>query len=439
MMVAGLIYSADCVSCPSFVTTKSLPGWVQESNAQDIRLVAYNPVANSSTSSQEIPLQVDPIQRDGSLDTKRNSQSNFSVAEFDRFVFDAKNFGAKAPSKEILICGGTNTVEIESRETTDSNKKFAYLVDCRGSKGLARTKFPQPVDHKTSELNISSTSFDYHYLPTNQLLFRSLKTKTERGDLLTASRNSDFLFHLDLKRFFTLSFTNKDVESYVEATRSGPLGISGHINFYLRLLMFKIDLKLATLASFYEDSANIPMIVDVPKSGTTTLNPGSGMFYSFKPDGIEIDLAASRHPFPEIRPEEIKAGAKSITSTGLKNCGPSVCTYDMQGRVESKYFSLQITVPRPAVEQGFFPILVTKVEDFKQKMNLKTTDTDEPGRVGFYYENSGLEKGRFTMDYWLTLTSSLQGGACPNPVSVKPMDAIAAAPASPAPDSSPSH
>ena len=76
-------------------------------------------------------------------------------------------------------------------------------------------------------------------------------------------------------------------------------------------------------------------------------------------------------------------------------------------------------VPKIAVEKGFFPLYLPDVSAFKESMGWKVNKKEDDGRIGFYFENSGLPKGRFQMDYWIRFASDNGGSVCPSPAEFK--------------------
>ena len=415
--LALLINANHTIACPAFVSAKTLPTTVTDAAPNSIRLFKF---VKGTTGSQwsSLPIQIDPLTNEGVIDNKRaRPEDAFKIAPEDRVVFETKTFGDKYDHKTALPCAARHVTEIESL-AGQTNGSFAYIMTCADTATAPKSMGPL-VTHDPKTKLVNTERFAYEYQPTNQLLFKTLTAHMSNGKDIVAGHNSDFVLHMDLKRFFTMNFGNKNVESYVESTHSGDVGISAVVNFYLRVLLFKVDMKMATMASFFRDSTNIPMIVDVPLPAPNHLNPGSGMLYTFKPEGTKFNLTPGTLTVPLVNPERIKKGYEEVARDSESTCTGESCVYRVTGNVESKTFNIDIVIPRHAVQKGFYPQLVTDVPKFKKDMNWNNPSDDDEGRFGFYYENSGLPQGRFTMNYWIGFTDGPAGGTCPSPVDVK--------------------
>ena len=309
--VLGLLINTNyAAACPAFVSAKALPSTITDAAPNSIRLFKF---AKGTTGSQwsSLPIQIDPLTKEGVLDNKRVLPDDaFKIAPEDRVIFETKTFADKYDRKTSLPCDARHVTEIESL-AGQPNGGFAYLMTCADTATAPKSMGPL-VTHDPKTQLVNTERFAYEYQPTNQLLFKTLTAHMPGGKDVIAGHNSDFVLHMDLKRFFTMNFGNKNVESYVETTRTGDVGISAVVNFYLRVLLFKVDMKMATMASFFRDSTNIPMIVDVPLPAPNHLNPGSGMLYTFKPEGTKFNLTPGALTVPMVNPERIKKGYEEV-------------------------------------------------------------------------------------------------------------------------------
>jgi len=430
LLVTG---ASPSLACPAFMGADSTPEWVQSGAPDHLRLFT---IENSGGLPQwkSLPLQIDPMTEAGILDVartvapKKEPSAPAPMSKHDRIVFEVNEFGAELSGDMAMPCNTVQLGEIAA-PMRPAGRRHAYLALCAppATAGGESTATAAPirigaaprVRHDQRGQKLVTSFFEYNYLPTNQLLFRTLSARMPDGRWVNAGSDSDFRLRLDLKKFFTLNFTNNDVESYVEATHSGNVGVVGMINFYLRLMMFKIDLKMATIAGFYERSANIPMIVDVPMPANKHLNNGSGMTYTYKLDQTKINPTGYPLSIPESNAELIKKGPSELAKIGLGNCSGEKCVYRLAGAVDTEKFVLDMDIPRTAVENGFFPLYVADVPKFKESMGWKVNKEEDEGRIGFYFENSGLPKGRFQMDYWIRFASAEENSVCPSPAEFK--------------------
>ncbi len=386
---------SDAPVCPAYTFGKDYPEWVREAGQLQLQIF-------EDSAWRELDLQIDRLGEDGLLVKNKVAAP---ITPHDRLVFETREFGARAQGAP-LPCGATRAWEL--RTSWGGADRWAYLLNCADVKPSRLRE--AAVLHIPGEKRINSATFSYLYHPTNQLLFREIDV-FHGGRQATAARDADLQLRLDLKRFLTLSFDNRDVESVVEASTAGPLGVVGQFNFYMRLLMFKIDLKMATLASFYRNSANIPAVMEVPVDAPRRVNPGSGMLYTYNLGTTRLVPDLSNKPMPVFDPKRIKAGWQDIAPIGLGNCSGESCTFRMSGAVGEMPFGLEINVERRLAEKGFFPMYASDAAQFRHELGWTSRKEEGPRLTGIYFETSGLPKGRYKMDYWIRVGSG--GGSCP--------------------------
>jgi hypothetical protein len=336
----------------------------------------------------------------------------------DRLVMRPERFGAMYDGEAGWPCETERLYELRDPLHTG---RFAYLAACRDADAVADAARPRPVALDAGANTIRSPLFEYVFLPNNQLIFASLKVREGAGGpLRPAAGDADLLLHLDVRNFFSLDLTNKNVQSFVESTHAGELGFVGRLQFYLRLLFFKIDLKMAATANFYADAANIPMLVDVPVDAPRRLHPGSGMLFNFREREARLDLT---HPLSNIKaadPAAIKKGYAALGAAAAAACRGRVCPYRLVGRLGSQSFVIDMAVPRFMVARGFYPQWVPHVGRFAAALDWDEPEDAVAANAGMYYETSGLPKGRYQVDYWIRMAAdevALQG-RCPTTVAL---------------------
>ena len=413
IFAVGLITADIAHSCPAFLKASNLPSWVTEATPKSLELF----VIDGSKNWERVPLQIDPMNEQNLFDaTRQSSQRLEKIRANDRLVFYTENFGSIASEKTPLPCNTTSIAELRA-----PNNTFAYIANCSERPvNVARNAAP-PVNLETDSRLISSNKFQYIYHPKNQLLYESLLAKSADGKSHRSAYDSDIGIRLDIKNFFTLHFTNGDLESYINSSKVGELGVVQGVAFFLRLFAFKIDLKMNTVASFFESGANIPMIVDVPADASKHLNPGSGSLYSFKLDQAEFQMDHPQSTMPNFEAKLLKSGAPEVKQAGLRRCKGDQCHYKMMGKVDERPFALSMTVRRDAVEMGFFPTFVYDVGEFKSDMGWKGADKSASNERAIFFPTHGLAKGQYQIDSWILLgDSSTSSVACPVPVGVGP-------------------
>jgi hypothetical protein len=414
LMIALSLLTADIAhSCPAFLKASNLPAWTLESTPKNLGLFVFG----TSKKWERLPLQVDPMTEQDIFDNSRHATAVSSkIQPNDRLVFYTEKFGAILSDKTPLPCTAAGIAELRA-----PNNTFAYIANCINSQSATSRNDPTIVSLDTQTRTIASNKFQYIYHPKNQLLYESLIAHTTTGKSVRSAYDSDIGIRLDIKNFFTLHFTNGDLESYINSSKIGELGVVQGVAFYLRLFAFKIDLKMNTVASFFESGANIPMTVDVPADAHKHLNPGSGSLYSLKLDQAEFQMDHPLSTMPNFEGKLLKSGAPEVKEAGLRRCKGNLCNYKMMGKVDERPFALSMTVPRETVEMGFFPTFVYDVGEFKNDIGWKGGEKSTNNERAIFFPTHGLSKGKYQIDSWILLgDASTSSVACPVPVAVTP-------------------
>ncbi len=414
IILAMSLMTADIAhSCPAYLKAAALPAWTMEAKPKSIALFSLG----ASKQWERLPLQIDPMTEQNLFDASRQSSGeNSKIQPNDRLVFYTEKFGSLRSDKTPLPCATQNLAELRS-----PNNTFAYIANCADSQPAITKGDPTVVSLDAKNRHIASNKFQYIYHPKNQLLYESLLANSSTGKAIRSAYDSDIGIRLDIKRFFTLHFTNGDLESYINSSKVGELGVVQGVAFFLRLFALKIDLKMNTVASFFESGANIPMMIDVPADANKHLNPGSGSLYSFKLDQAEFQMDHPASTMPNFEAKLLKSGAPEIKQAGLRRCKGSQCNYKMMGTVDDRPFALSMTVPRETVEMGFFPTFVYDVREFKHDIGWKGAENSADNERAIFFPTHGLSKGKYQIDSWILLgDASLSRESCPAPVAVTP-------------------
>ena len=136
------------------------------------------------------------------------------------------------------------------------------------------------------------------------------------------------------------------------------------------MLAMKIDLKLSTMASFYENSAHIPMIIDAPVKSKRFLNPGSGMFYGWSNQDAEFSPNHPQSTIPIADTTLIKQGFQKIAESYPAKCQDKICHFRISGKAAGKSFFMDFNVPEHMVKTGYMPMWVPDTKAFKTQMDL---------------------------------------------------------------------
>ncbi|NRA45697.1 MAG: hypothetical protein HRU09_12140 [Oligoflexales bacterium] len=407
-------------ACPAYLYFKTdleeLKG-----KREEISLLSYS---KKTQSWNFLPLQVDPLNQGGGVlfEDQENMMVN-DISVNDRIVFDVDGFGDQAdlssfPCKESAIYRLINYVD---------NTKYAYLSVCKKD---IQKKYSidnrQKVFYNPDKHFLGSNEYTYFFNPENYLLFDKVLISQKNAKTLS-SLNSNITILSDIKNFFTLVFDSDNIESQLENTINGPLGINGSVSFFVRVLFLKLRLSLSTDVSFYRRSAHIPMVLYLPVDATSYLNHGSGIIYnwqlsdSFKKKPTYIQMPR----FNKFLFSRLMNNNKDFRKFGLPYCKGSKYCYFSYKVGKDNPFIMQFTILKDLVNAGFFPVYVADVSQFEQLMNWGLADDLESPEEkmelaresGFYFSTSGLSEGNHAWDFWMQLgTGNQKTTNCPYPL-----------------------
>lgn len=430
VLLYALTLSSTAAACPAFITGDQLKP-KPDGARKDLRLFTLEAGTAGTRRWLSQPVQVDAMDKapfGGSvlrLPSEGQDLATEPLEGPDRIALRVESFGLVRSAKDPAPCRTDRLYELQNPADP---ARFAYLAACDDPSGATRStegggKGPVALD--TKSLKINSGLFDYTYQPNNHLIFNKLTVRDlKSGKLFDGGSDADILLRLDPKLFFTLNLTNDNVQSFVEHTNVGPVGLVERIQFYLRVMLFKIDLKMATTASFFADSANLPMVMDIPLDPVEHLNAGSGMLFNWAPNEARLKPNGARSTTPAADARLIAKGGAGLAAVGLKNCkGGPTCSFLMEGAVgqgeAARPFFIEMAVPKTLVAKGFFPMHVEDVAAFKTAAAWDEPEPQDKGRVAMYFEVSGAPKGQHMMDYWIRLGDGAGSGSCPAPVVVR--------------------
>ncbi len=420
-----LAHAPAALACPAYLEAKSLSP-LPPAARESLRMFTVTENGKGERIWESQPVQIDPMEATpfGSVlavPEEGADQDKEMMAKDDRIALRVEAFGPPASPKDPAPCKTERLYELESPAAPG---KFAYLAACDDPTGKTRTEAPDPVEHDRKKRHMETALYDYDYLANNQLIFKRFSLhdpKTKKS--VPSGKDADILLHLDVKKFFTIDLTNEGVQSFVEHSRNGELGLVGRIQFYLKLLFFKIDMKMATTGSWFTDAAHLPMVMDVPLDASDRLHSGSGMLFNWDPQESRFLPESKLSSVPIADPKLITGGLEALAAVGLKNCqaGAAFCAYRMEGRVGTQDFYIDMSVPHTLVKRGFFPSFVPNVASFKKGVEWDDEpDAKDEKRIAMYFETAGLPKGQHKMDYWIRMgDGSGKLSVCPQPVAVR--------------------
>ena len=412
------LYPSKSSACPAYLYFKTdleeLKG-----KRKEISLLAYS---KKSKSWSFLPLQIDPLNQGGGVLFEENKNlSEEEVSINDRIVFDVNGFGDPAdlsdfPCKDAPIYRLINYID---------NSKYAYLSVCKdAAQRKLGTKSRQKVFYNPDSHFLGSDEYTYFFNPDNYLLFDKVLIRQKNAKTIS-SLSSNITILSDVKNFFTLVFDSGNIESQLENTINGPLGINGSVSFFVRILFLKLKLSLSTDVSFYHRSAHIPMVLYLPVDATSYLNHGSGIIYNWQlSDNFKKQPTYIQMPrFSPYLYSRLMKNYDEFRKFGSPYCrGRKYCYFSYKVGKENP-FIMQFTILKDLVKAGFFPVYVGDVSEFDKLMKWELSGEAPEDKLqlslqsGFYFSTSGLSEGNHAWDFWMQLGSGQQKTTnCPYPL-----------------------
>ena len=418
ILITGLLigHCGSLLSCPSFLYADEIGKFTVGKNRKNLRLFSYN---SQSRGWKSIPIQVDPVDDDGKLmffDENPNSIDGI-FGKFDRMAFHVDDFGEKYLQNQVFPCSSNEAIELSP---LFGEKKYGYLAVCDDQESPKLNSI-HPIHHESSSRTVVSKIYKYEYEESNHFMFRRISMAFNNRDdhNILISEFADQLIRGDFKNFFSMDFDADDIDAYIINERTGPIGLLGRLTFYLKILFLKIDLRLMPEVNFFPHSIFMPMIMQLPIDARDYLHPGSGLYYTWKP-GRHVHWDMDNAKMPRVDAKKIIKGSKALAQLGLAYCEDEECQYSFSGDTGLRKFNLQFVLARDLVEQGFFPMLIDNNLKLQDELGWAMSHYSDAGRVGVYFEASGLPEGGHGWQFWIRLqkTDEDLSSYCPEPLRI---------------------
>ncbi|MBC7661447.1 MAG: hypothetical protein H7249_17260 [Chitinophagaceae bacterium] len=393
LLVFSHCFSATVAACPGLLLGQHLPFNDRKLITRD-HLALYNRDTNGW---HPMPLEVDPLDPEGNLMFPKDTKwAKEGLTPSDRLSFPidrfAQRFDPKAPHPD-LPCGAKDVIELTYQG------RYAYLLDCEQDKQILE---PRPVSYDVSKRTVRTNDYLYRYTESNHLVFESIQVASRGGKgMISVAKDSDLMIIGDVKNFFTLYFDSSDIDAEIIHKRQGTMGLMGGMEFFLRILAFRIDMELLPEVNFFEDSLFMPMSMTLPVNAKKYLRRGSGIYYSWAPEkDVVWDWNASRLEdldFAQLDPD----GKGPLTKPSSRFCESRFCLYTIVGKAKDRPFVMNFKIARKAADLGFFPQLILDVPAVEKKLGHKLGRYSPEGRIAIYFETARLPKGTHTWDFWI--------------------------------------
>lgn len=416
--LAGLFMmtiSLNAFACPGFLFIESFGPGIAPGKRKELNLFSVKKVGERKN-WQKSSLQIDPFSDDGKLVFFPTNYQwlDSPVKPYDRLSMNAEDFGSRYDQSMPLPCETKQIFELRN-----DTYQYAYLAFCQDQKN-SNLQIPfHTIRHDAENGEVNAPEFRYRYSRDNHLLFSRLSLAYDNKNEypLVVAENADQLIRGDVKKFFTFYFDQNDIDAQIARERRGPLGLVGSVDFALRILFFKINLRLSPEVSFFPGSVFMPMVMHLPVDAREYLHPGSGLFYTWKP-GRDVIVNQQRSRIPHLDAALVKSGAENLAKQGLPYCVHNVCRFQLFGEIADRYFVLNFNIEKSLVQKGFFPILMSDTTAAEKQLGWEVSTIREPGRMGMYFETSGLPQGNHEWEFIIRVGNNLQqlANQCPGTI-----------------------
>ncbi len=382
-------------ACPALLLAYQLDGFDKAGVTRD-QLAMFRYEKETSPKWVSIPFELDPLDGEGSLlFPEGEAWKREALNSYDRISFSHSDVGSTYDGKTPFPCEAKAVVELKSPEG------YAYLMACTSNLS-GKANFDSPVDFDAEARRVSTSYYRYNYSEKNHLVFDKIELSDFKKHIFQeVAKNSDLLIASDIKNFFTLYFDTSDIDAQIQKKRFGPMGLMGGLQFYLKIMLFRLELALMPEVNFFEDSLFMPMSMTLPVNAPRYLRRGSGIYYTWEP-GKDVEWLLEESRIDELDLDHLDPYGKVPLAKGQeKFCQKNMCRYSLVGRLNKRLFSLNFAINRKAADWGFFPRLFRESAPVETKLKKSLSKYQASGRMGVYFETARLPKGTHTWDFWI--------------------------------------
>ncbi len=242
-------------------------------------------VAGKDHFAKPIPFQIDEI----------NDNEDYVLDQSDHFA-PMKDNGIFDPNDELVIRGtdlGKKDpllqwkkkpfmyFEVAITNASTFKKGTIYIGIFKENKPTLSDQKLLTYDHKKGL--ISTSKYDFKFNPNNHILMDYVYLKEEgKPGRKKVIENSGFTFIADIKYFFTLKVSSKDLITRLNYWKVGPVRCIAQVSFFFRLLSMDIDIEMYTEVSLFENAVSLPTILNSPVDAKSLFREGSGFYYGLK-------------------------------------------------------------------------------------------------------------------------------------------------------------
>lgn len=405
------VANSTSMACPDLIPANRIPWHVPSSiTREQIQLFAIK-----DHRWHPIPLQLDPMDGDGDLifpvpDTWARER----MEPFDRMAFSVSQFGERYQGDIEWPCSSVEVFEI------GADQQFAYILVCKEAlPDLSRET--GSIVYTPSTRKVRARFYEYQYSERNHLVFDSIQLRSlDAKSMISVATRSDLTIIGDVKNFFTMVFDTDDIEAHIAHKRQGPVGLVGGLQFYLKILAFRIEMALLPEVNFFDDSLYMPMTMYLPIDAAKYLRRGSGVYYTWdRLSGVDWKIGESHMEI--LEGDAVNANREvPMSKPDPKYCTKKLCSYDLKASAEGLSFSLNFEISRAAADLGFFPRLIRDMSALEKSLGRVVSQYPAKDRIGVFFETAKLPKGTHKWNFWIRSDSG-QSSDCRRPLTIRPI------------------
>ncbi len=243
-----------------------------------------------------IPFQIDEVNRNGNyvlengIGYTRNTDDGY-FDKNDELVIMGTDLGEKVPSKNDLP-KGLPIHEVKVSQPNGEKALYFYMVYDPMHK-LDRSTVTYVKFDKEMHI-IRTNQYAYYFKPDNYLLMD--KVVFGNKEVLSGSQ---YLYFLNFKYFFAMTFRSKEFGAFLEEWRVGPIRAILAIGVSYKTLFKELKTNLFSEVSFFVNQVTFPTTIEFPFDASTYFHPASGIFYGIHLKGGTYETNVPHLTTPE--------------------------------------------------------------------------------------------------------------------------------------------
>lgn len=357
---------------------------------------------NSKGEAEPIPFQIDELNQyadyvlpNGQLNNGKEGNGVFDLR--DELSFMASDAGEVQKPQSWPFKKPSILYEIKISKDDKSGAVYVgiYFVSPPDLSDRSYVAFD------TNNSEIKTSRFIYKFDKKNHLVVRGVDLQKPEGGIKPLIDSSTFYLKADLKYFLTFEVNHRDIESKLEAYKTGPIRTIVRVSFTYKMLRLNFDLGMYTEVSFFSNAVFLPAIMYNPLDGGKSLNQGSGFYYGFQmhdnPSGLNFETNMPNYETSSIL--DFLSGRKKVHPL-----------YWASAYNEDYTIYFEVKPSQQMMQVGNVPMLYKETVDGKA-LGPRVKDKalplgKSPVNLGLYFDLTRFDEGEHTVSFNLYFENS---------------------------------